>query len=380
MNSRERVLTALEHKEPDRVPLDLGSCFVSGIAKDAYLNLMNHLNEDAGEIEFYDTVQQLVVVKEEILRRFGVDVRGLIPNVIRKDPPDMEESSGPQSFTDEWGVTWAKPESSLYFDLVESPLSGSITEEDIDNFPWPDPADPKLFHGLEEKAREYHENGYAVILESICAGLFEMSCRCRGTQYFLMDMALNPDLACKLMDKFVDIKIQFYKAASEKLGKYIQFVREGDDVAGQESLLMSPDMYRRLLKPRHRKIFDAQRKIFPQPFYIFFHSDGQVYDLLPDFIEIGMDILNPVQVTGKSMDTIKREFGSSISLWGGGCDTQRVLPFGTPDEVRADVRQRVEHLSPGGGFVFCTIHNIQADVAPENVIAMYDELKRRGDR
>jgi len=378
MDSRERVLTALEHKETDRIPLDLGSCFVTGIAKDAYLNLMSHLGKNAEKVEFYDTVQQLVTVDEGLLRELGVDIRGLIPNVTRKNPT-TERSGNSISFTDEWGVKWEKPESSLYLDLVESPLSGSITEEDIDNFPWPDPTDPRLFDGLTEKAGEFYDNGYAVILESICAGIFEMSCRSRGTQYFLMDLALNPELACKLMDKFVDIKIRFYEAASERLGQYIQFIREGDDVAGQDSLLMSADMYRRLLKPRHEKIFKAQRDLFPEPFYIFFHSDGQVYELLPDFIEIGMDILNPVQITGKSLDEIKKEFGNHISFWGGGCDTQKVLPFGTPEDVRSDVKQRIKHLSSKGGFVFCTIHNIQADVPPENIMAMYEALKAYGD-
>ena len=367
----------LKHEEPDRIPLDLGSCFVTGIAKNAYLNLIEYLGMEAEKVEFYDTIQQLVVVDEDILRKFGADVRGIIPNVVRKNPP-LQESGNSLSFTDEWGVTWEMPEGSLYFDLVESPLAGDITEEDIDNFPWPDPADPRLFDGLEEEAKEFYDNGYAVILESICAGIFEMSCRSRGTQYFLMDMALNPELACKLMDKFTELKIRFYEAASEKLGQYIQFVREGDDVAGQDSLLISADMYRRLIKPRHERIFEAQKELFPQPFYIFFHSDGAMYDLLPDFIEIGMDILNPVQVTGKSLRAIKNEFGGDISFWGGGCDTQKVLPFGTPEEVKLDVRQRIDQLAPGGGLVFCTVHNIQADVAPENAIAMYEALRIYG--
>lgn len=374
MNSRERVLRALEHEEPDRIPLDLGSSNVTGIVKSAYLNLVDHLGKEVREVEFFDTIQQLVIVEEDILRRLEVDVRGLMPNVVRKNPP-IEKSNNSRSFTDEWGVTWEMPEGGLYFDLVKSPLSGDITGEDIGNFPWPDPTDPHLFEGLEEKARKFYDDGYAVIVESICAGIFEMSCRVRGTQEFLMDLALNPELACKLMDRFVDLKIQFYEAASEKLGRYIQFIREGDDVAGQESLIISSDMYRRFMKPRHEKIFKAQKEIFPQPFYIFFHSDGQIYDLLPDFIEIGMDILNPVQITGKSLDAIKKEFGNNISLWGGGCDTQKVLPFGTPEEVRLDVKRRIEQLSPGGGFIFCTIHNIQADVPPENIIAMYETLK-----
>ncbi len=377
MNSRERVLMALKHEEPDRIPLDLGSCFVTGIVKNAYLNLTEYLGVETQGVEFYDTVQQLVVADERMLQKFGADVRGVIPNVVRKNPP-LQESGNSRSFTDEWGVTWAMPEGSLYFDLVESPLAGDITEEDIENFPWPDPASPSLFEGLDEKAREFYDNGCAVILESVCAGIFEMCCRSRGTQYFLMDLALNPELACTLMDKFVELKIRFYEAASEKLGQYIQFIREGDDVAGQNSLLISADMYRRLIKPRHERIFRAQKELFPQPFYVFFHSDGAMYDLLPDFIEIGMDILNPVQITGKSLDVVKQEFGSDISFWGGGCDTQKVLPFGTPAEVKLDVRQRIEQLSPGGGFVFCTVHNIQADVAPENIIAMYEALQTHG--
>lgn len=374
MNSRERILRALRHEETDRIPLDLGSSNVTGIVKNAYLNLMKHLGHKVDKIEFFDTIQQLVVVEEDILGKFGVDVRGLIPNIVRKNP-SLDISGKSRSFTDEWGVTWNMPEGSLYFDLVKSPLSGDIGEDDIDKFHWPDPTNPRLFDGLVEKAKKFYEDGYAVIVESLCAGIFEMSCRVRGTQQFLMDLALNPDLACKIMDKFVDIKIQFYKSASEKLGQYIQFIREGDDVAGQETLMISANMYRNLIKPRHEKIFKAQKEIFPQPFYIFFHSDGEIYDLLPDFIEIGMDILNPIQVTGKSLDILKREFGKDISFWGGGCDTQRILPFGTPDDVRMDVRNRVKQLSPKGGFIFCTVHNIQADVRPENVIAMYDALK-----
>jgi len=330
--------------------------------------------KEAGEVEFFDTIQQLVVVEDNIHRRFGVDVRGLMPNVVRKNPP-IQESNNSRSFTDEWGVTWKMPEGGLYFDLVRSPLSGNITDEGIDEFPWPDPTDAHLFEGLEEKARKFYDDGYAVMLESICAGIFEMSCRVRGTQQFLIDLALNTELACKLMDKFVELKVRFYEAASERLGRYIQFIREGDDVAGQERLIISSDMYRRFVKPRHEKLFKAQKEIFPQPFHVFFHSDGAIYELLPDFIEIGMDILNPVQVTGKGLDTIKIEFGGDISLWGGGCDTQRILPFGTPEEVRLDVERRIEHLATGGGFVFCTVHNIQGDVPPENIMAMYEALK-----
>ena len=379
MNSRERVITSLNHKHPDRIPLDLGSSFVTGISKDAYINLMNYLKKDIGEIEFSDTLQQLVIPKEELLIELGVDVRGLIPNIVRKKPI-IEKSGESEYFTDEWGVTWEKPQGSLYFNLVKSPLSGDIDINDVDNFPWPDTGNIKLIEGLEEKAKKFYDDGYAVILESVCAGIFEMSCRIRGTQDFLIDLVVNPDLACKIMDKFVELKMRFYEMVAQNLGNYIQFIREGDDIAGQESLMVSINMYRNLIKPRHEKIFKYQKELFPQPFFIFFHSDGYIYDLLPDFIETGIDILNPVQITGKSLKDIKKEFGKYISFWGGGCDTQKVLPFGTIEDVKNDVKNRIEQLSTSGGFIFCSIHNIQADVKPENIIAMYDTYRSMSDR
>ncbi len=379
MNPRERVLTTLNHKNPDKIPLDLGSSFVTGISKVAYINLMNYLKKDIGEIEFSDTLQQLAIPKEELLIEWGVDVRGLIPNIVRKKP-NIKKLGKSEYFTDEWGITWEKPQGSLYFNLVKSPLSGDIDIDDVDNFPWPDTGNIKLIDGLEEKARRFYEDGYAVILESVCAGIFEMSCRIRGTQDFLIDLAVNPDLACKIMDKFVELKMRFYDMVAKNLGNYIQFIREGDDIAGQESLMVSISMYRNLIKPRHEKIFKYQRENFPQPFFIFFHSDGYIYDLLPDFIEAGIDVLNPVQITGKNLKDIKEEFGNHISFWGGGCDTQKILPFGTIDDIKNDVRHRVEQLSPNGGFIFCPIHNIQADVKPENIIAMYDTYRSITDR
>lgn len=365
---------ALNHEEPDRIPIDLGSSFVTGITRNAYVNLMNYLGKSVSRIQFYDTVQQLVCPEEELLRELQIDVRGIVPNIKRKNPEVVQKGSSLQ-FTDEWGIKWEMPQDSLYFNLVESPLSGEITAEDIEDFDFPDTADPNLITGLEEKALSFYDQGYAVILESVCAGIFEMSCRIRGTQYFLMDLLTEPELACMLMDKIVEAKIRFYEMASEKIGRFIQFVREGDDVAGQESLIVSPEIYRKLIKPRHQKLLKAQKELFPQPFYCFFHSDGYIYDILPDLIESGMEILNPVQITAKSLDEVKREFGKVISFWGGGCDTQRILPFGTPEEVKEDVIKRIEVLSTNGGFIFCPVHNIQSDVTPENIMAMYNTFK-----
>lgn len=366
-------MAALEHEVPDRIPFDLGSTFVTGITKNAYLRLAEYLGEDAGEVELCDVVQQLAIVKEGMLERLEVDVRGVAPNIVRKNPL-LERVGGGDEFVDEWGVRWRRPQGGLYFDIVGSPFSGDISERDIDDFAWPDACDPALFAGLADRAKEYYHRGYAVILENICAGVFEMCCRVRGAEQFYMDLAMNPAVAARLMDKFVELKIEYYEAAAEVLGEYVQLVREVDDIAGQETMLISPAMYRELIKPRHKRLFDAQRELFPKPFYVFFHSDGAIRNIIPDFIEIGVDVLNPVQLTAKGMEAagLKQEFGSKIAFWGGGVDTQNILPRGTPEQVKANVRERIADFSPQGGFVFATVHNIQDDVPAENIAAMVE--------
>jgi len=384
MNSRQRVLRTLEHREPDKIPFDLGSTKVTGITKTAYINLLNYLGKDLRKvepIEFFDATQQLVQVKEDILEQLKVDIRGLMPNVVRKNP-HIENHKDYFAFTDEWGMSYKMPKrKGHYFDLVKSSLSGNITEKDIDKFPWPDPADPHLLEGLKEKAKKFYEDGYAVILESLGAGIFEMSCRIRGYEEFYSDLMINPNLACKLMDKFLELKIRFYETASEQIGEYVQFVREGDDIAGQNSLLISPDIYRKYVKPRHKELFEAQRKIFPDPFYVFFHSDGAIYDLIPDFIEIGVDVLNPVQtnIKGMNIKRLKKNFGNEIVFWGAGVNTQQTLPRANPEKVKREVRERIQILAPGGGFIFCTIHNIQDDVPPENIVAMWETFQELRD-
>ncbi len=331
MNARERIIAALEHTEPDRIPLDLGSTFVTGITKNAYARLANELGQQPGEIELCDAVQQLAAVEETVLEKLQVDVRGLVPNIVRKNPR-LEQTSRGVSFTDEWGVRWTRPEAAPYFSAESGPFTERISERAIDDFAWPDPAEPALFEGLEALGRRYHEQGYAVILENLCAGVFEMCCRVRGTEQFYMDLVTNTDTACRLMDKFVELKVGYYRAAAERLGRYVQLVREVDDIAGQQALLISPKMYRELIKPRHKALFEAQRRYFPEPFYVFFHSDGAIYDVIPDFIELGVDVLNPVQLSVRGMDArrLKGEFGRDLAFWGGGADTQNILPTASP--------------------------------------------------
>ncbi len=377
MNSRERVLATLEHRKPDRIPLDFGSTLVTGITRNAYLRLKRHLGEERGTFEFHDVIQQLALVEESVLERLEVDTRGLMPNTVRK-APRVEDRGTYRSFTDEWGVEWKMPADGLYFDLVKSPLDGDITVQNVEDFPWPSPTDDALFEGLQERAKRWHQQGYAVILESICAGILEMSQRVRGYEQFYMDLALNPELACRLLDKFVEIKLQFYERAAQTLGGYVQFIREGDDLAGEESLLISPRAYRQYIKPRHAKLFEAQRELFPEPFFVFFHSDGAISPVIPDLIELGVDVLNPVQLSAKGMNAgrLKREFGRNIAFWGGAMDPQ-ALATSSQVEVKRTVGSRIDALAPDGGYIFGSIHNIQDDVPPQNILAMWEALRER---
>lgn len=379
MTHRERVLATLRHEEPDRIPFDLGSSLVTGITKNAYIALAHILSEETGEIVLCDTIQQLPYLSSNIIERLGVDIMGLIPNFARKSP-SLHDNGDCYSFMDEWSVKWEMPKGTLYFNIVESPFFGGISKGAIEDFSWPDPADEDLFAGLEAEAAGYYADGYAIMLENISAGMFEMCCRVRGTEQFMMDLVMDPDTACFLMDKFVELKIGYYEAAAKKVGRYIQFIREVDDIAGQESLLMSPGMYRELIKPRHKMLFDAQKRLFSDDFFVFFHSDGAIFDIIPDMIECGIDCLNPVQLTARGMDAnkLKSEYGKDLCFWGAGVDTQGVLPKGSVEDVKKNVAERIKAFSPGGGFIFGAVHNIQDDVPAENMVAMleaFNELK-----
>jgi len=377
MSHRERVLAAMRHEQPDRIPFDFGSTLVTGITRNAYLRLAQALNIDPGNVELCDTIQQLPYVCDNILEMLDVDTRGLIPGFGRKRP-DLHKNGETEWFVDEWSVRWERPAGALYFSIAQSPLAQGAA---IDDIPWPDPASDALFDGLAEKARQYYDTGYAIILESLCAGIFEMCCRVQGTEQFMMDLVMDPDNACELMDRFVELKIAYYEEAARRFGKYVKFIREVDDIAGQNALLVSPQMYRELIKPRHKLLFDAQKRLFGDDFFSFFHSDGAIFEILRDFVEIGVDVLNPVQTTAAGMDAVrlKAEYGKDLCFWGGGADTQHVLPHGAPKEVKKHVKRAVEELRGGGGYVFGAVHNIQDDVPVENILAMLEAFNEVRD-
>jgi uroporphyrinogen decarboxylase len=378
MNSRERLLTALNHQEPDRIPFDLGSTQVTGIHVIAYQRLREYLSLPQVEPQICDEVQGLALPDDDVIEKLGVDVRGLFPlnshnwNVTAIDVGDNWE------YHDEWGLTQHKPKpDGLYFSVVKSPLDRTgLTVDDVNAYAWPDTGDVRRSAGLRELTLKYRTQGQAVMIKGVLAGIFEMSQRVRGMQNIMIDLASNEALACAFLDKMVELKIKFWETALTQLGDLIDVISEADDYGTQTSQLISPRMFRKIFKPRLQTLFARIHQLAPNA-KLFFHSDGNIRPILPDLIEIGIDILNPIHVTATGMEpsALKRDFGRDVCFWGGGVETQSVLPFGTPQEVKDNVRRNVEALAPGGGYVFNTIHNIQADVPPENIVAMIEALR-----
>ncbi len=378
MSSRERLLTALQHQEPDRIPFDLGSTQVTGIHVIAYQRLREYLGLPAVEPTICDEVQGLALPDDDLIEKLGIDVRGLFPLNSHNWRVNAIDAGDHWEYHDEWGLTQHKPRpDGLYFSVVKSPLDRpALTTEDVRTYAWPDTGDPRRVAGLRDLALKYRSQGQAVMIKGVLAGIFEMSQRVRGMQNLMIDLAANETLACTFLDKMVELKIKFWEMALAQLGDLVDVISEADDYGTQTSQLISPRMFRRIFKPRLQSLFARIHQLAPQA-KLFFHSDGNIRPILPDLIEIGIDILNPVHITATGMEpgALKRDFGQDVCFWGGGVETQNVLPFGTPQDVKDNVRRNIEALAPGGGYVFNTIHNIQADVPPQNIVAMIEALR-----
>lgn len=386
MNSRERVVKALNHEEPDRVPVDLGGSLTNAsMVKKAHDDLRKYLNIEGGNDEFVDWIMQIVRPDERILKEFEVDVYGIGPRNFSERPPKdwklvTDEDENYYYYQDEWGIKYRMSKrEGYYFEIMENPLANSNMES-LKDYQWPDPHDPRRWEGLEEEVKNLYENtDYALFLNADTWGIFEKACALRGTENFYIDLIADPKFAQAILDKMLEFYTGYWKEALMRIGNYIQIVKMGDDLGGQDGPLISPELYRRVLKPRHKEIFSFIRKRTSAKLYL--HSDGSIYTLIPDIIECGVDVLNPIQVLAKNMgDTkrLKREFGDRLSFWGA-IDTQRILPFGTPEDVEEEVKKRISNLAPGGGYILSAAHNIQPNVPPENVVAMYKAARKYGE-
>ena len=272
------------------------------------------------------------------------------------------------------------PDGGLYFDTAWHPLEDAETLDDIDagelffkSFDWPSYLDED-FGDLRQKAEKlYNETQYAIV-GNLWVHLFAAAQTLRGFENFMMDLVVDKPMAHRLLAREVEAYLPCIDKYVAAVGPYVQIIQVNDDLGAQNGPQIAPELYREMAKPYHKKLWQYIKEKSQKPLLL--HSCGSVYDFIPDFIEMGVDALNPVQVSAANMDTkkLKKEFGKDITFWGGGCDTQTVLARGTPDEVRGEVRKRIDDLAPGGGFVFTQVHNIQADVPVENIIAIYEEL------
>ena len=369
MTHRERILAALNHRQPDRVPLDLGATRSTSIVVQAYERLNRHLGSTEPP-RIFSKWLNIAHPSQAMLQRFDIDTRS-----VGQGPPDNWQDIvfADGSYQDEWGVVRSRPAGCLYYDLTRSPFAGEASVADLDRHPWPDPHDPGRCRGLKEEARRLRqETDYAIAL-NMPGGVVTQAQFLRGFEDWFADLIADPTFYHALLERITDLWIEMAKDEFDAAGDCADFCFFGDDVAFQDGPMMSMELYRKMVKPYHARVFSYLKSRSSAK--ILYHTCGSVAHLIPDLIELGVDALNPIQVSAKGMDTktLKREFGKDICFWGG-IDTQRVLPFGSVRDVQVEVRRRVEDLGPDG-YCVCAVHNLQADVSPENICAMYDAAR-----
>ena len=404
MTSRERVLASINHKQPDRVPVDLGATPSSGISAIAYANLRKHLGIGK-HTRVYDVVQQVAQPEDEIIERFGIDVID-IGRAFNTDDADcynitLADGSpaqypawfkpellpdGNYIFRDEEGDKLALiPVGATFFDQTYFPYADGFpdTYADLDkqmnkvlwqrlvHSPWDHAGKPDFYEKLREKALFLRENTDKALMIVCGCNLFEWGTFLRRIDQFLMDIYAEPDEVEKLLDELMVRHLATLEKVCAAVGDVVDILRFGDDLGMDTGPFMSPEIYRTLFKPRHTQLCEYVHK--NSQMKTFLHSCGALRLLMPDLIEAGYDIINPVQTSSRGMEPaeLKKDFGRDITFWGGGCNTREVLNRGTPEQVYDYTRRMLDIFMPGGGFVFNQEHNIMPDVPPENILAMY---------
>jgi uroporphyrinogen decarboxylase len=379
LTSAQRVRRALNHEEADYVPFDLGGTGLSTIHVTAYQKLRHYLDLPAVEPHIAFIAEQLARVDEDLAERLHTDVRPVIPGTAAGFHYAMRDEGAYEAYTDEWGIGWRKPkDGGFYFDMYRNPLANANSLDEMRAYPFPDPLDDGRFVNLRSQVETAISKGKAVALSGPCAGIAEIYSWLRGFEQYYIDLALNQTFVAYMLDRLVEYKSAFWERALKEIGDLVDVVVEADDLGGQTSPLMSPKTYRSLIQPRHKQLFSFIKA--QAPVKLFYHTCGAVRVLIPDLIDAGIDILNPVQISSPGMELgeLKKNFGRDLVFWGGGVDTQRVLGTATPQQIREHVKQNIEALAPGGGFVFSAVHDIQPNVPPENIIAMWEAWQTYG--
>jgi len=401
MNSRERVIASISHKELDRVPIDFGGTTVTGISAVAYKNLCNFMGRDQ-KVKVFDVMQQLAVIDEQIKVFFGTDVDPLFRPKPRFGIPIYKEwkigklTDGsnclvPGGFSPveedgclilkQNGVAVAKrSKKSYWFNPIYHPLKDKHNIDSLHEYKWPSYSkdDLEYLSTCSEAVRSNSERAIVVSLgKEIYASLFESGQFLRGPEQFFIDLVMRKDYVSYLLDHCVENFKKNFDKLKEAVGDNVDILKLTDDFGAQDRLLISPKMFRELFKPRWKEIISYIK--MNSNYKVFFHSDGAIYDIIPDLIEIGVDILNPIQLNAKGMDVtrLKKEFGKELTFWGAGIDTQR-LPFMGLQEIEEHIKKVIDVFAPGGGFVFSTIHNIQPETPPDKIIKIFETVKTYG--
>lgn len=408
MTPRERILAAVSHREPDRVPIDLGATPSSGISAIAYGNLKRHLGITEGHTRVYDVVQQLAQPEDVILDRYQIDVIdiGRTFNTRDQDWRDVTLFDGspaqyphwfhPEATSDGGWIARAadgtpiaaQPKDMNFYDQTCFPWEddypaefdglpdamGKVLWSALVHSPWDHAGDPNFWETLRKNALDLRAKSDRSLMIVAGCNLFEWGTFLRRIDNFLMDLLAEPEQVERLLDALVAIHLRTLEKVCAAVGDVADFIRFGDDLGMNTGPFMSPATYRSLFKPRHAMLCDYVHK--NSSMHTFLHSCGSIHSLLPDLIEAGFEVINPVQTLCHDMEAerLKKDFGKDVTFWGGGADTRSILNHGTPQEVKDDVRRRIDIFAPGGGFVFNTIHNILGDVPPQNIEAMYEAV------
>jgi uroporphyrinogen decarboxylase len=335
--------------------------------------LKQFLGLSGGEDRIQDPFQQNVFPDDRILDKFKPDCLPVYANPAKSFEMKYYTEGGFRKYKDEWGTVYRQPiESGIWFDFESTIWAGKSAEE-IRNYKLPDPSDPSRFEGLRAIVqRMLHETDKAIVAHAPTGGIVEHSYWLRGMQESYMDMGSDPKMVELVADRVVEWLEQYWTLYMREIGDLVQVVQMGDDLGGQDGPLFSPEIYRKIFKPKEARLIQIVHKHSKAKIY--FHCCGSIREYIPDLIEIGIDALNPVQIQARNMDSagLKRDFGKDLSFWGGGANPNAVMSRGTPEDVRSEVKNRIHDFAPGGGFVFASVHNIQSEVPPENVVAFFE--------
>jgi uroporphyrinogen decarboxylase len=374
MTPRECFHVAMNHQQPDRLLIDMGK-HIGSIHRRAYTRLKEYLGDDSmvnGDL-ILDRMAQTVVPDESLLKRFDIDFRWLVPNWVQ-----VTEREDVPGYIDMWGVPYKATEDRDHYAVDGAPMRPA-TVDTLDDYPWPDPHDPEQFKGLRERAKFLYENtDYVIGADAIKAGILMSSLQLRGYDQFFIDLAIDKPFAEALMDRILNTLKEMWTHYMEEVGEYVQLAYVTDDYGSQSSLLISPRMFRQLIKPRVKELNDHIKSLADVK--IMFHSDGAVLPLVEDFVDMNIDILNPVQTSVSGLEdtyALKESFGDRLGFHGA-IDVQQMLPNATIKELEQEIARRIHDLGRNGGYILAPCHNIGHDIPPQNVVTLFEKAREYG--